>query len=105
MGTSALNIEASTEEKMDVNKDITKRFIAVMYQLILEQKVRSRKEFAEEVGIKAPNLYRMYSSPNKNVPLYALQEIANKYNVSLEYIICGKGKMFKNESSTPQIFT
>lgn len=90
---------------MAVNREITNRFLAVMFQLILEKKVRSRKEFGEEVGVSSSNLYRMHNTANQNVPLYAIQQAANKFNVSLEFIICGTGKMFKNESSTTKIFT
>lgn len=84
----------SEAEKRQTNRDITKRFVAVMYQCIGNQRVRTKKEFGEYAGVASSNLNRMENEETMNVPLYAIKNVHEVFGVSLEYIITGKGKMF-----------
>ena len=65
----------SEAEKRQTNRDITKRFVAVMYQCIGNQRVRTKKEFGEYAGVASSNLNRMENEETMNVPLYAIKNV------------------------------
>lgn len=81
-------------EKITENRIITDRFLAIMYQLIGLRKIKTKKQFAESVGLTSSNIYRMEIENTMNVPLYAIRMAYERYNINLEYIFTGKGKMF-----------
>ena len=81
-------------EKITENRIITDRLLAVMYQLIGRRVIKTKKEFAESVGLASSNIYRMEIEKSMNVPLYAIRMAYERYNINLEYIFTGKGGMF-----------
>lgn len=88
---------AVDETKITENRLITDRFLAVMYQLIGMRKIKSKKQFGDVVGVSSSNIYRMEIEKSMNVPLYALRRASEAFNMSLTYIIMGKGGMFNAE--------
>ena len=80
--------------KIEENRVITDRFLAVMYQLIGMRVIRTKKEFGEAVGVCSTNIYRMEIEKSMNAPLYAIRRAHDKYDASLEYIFTGKVRMF-----------
>ena len=60
-------------EKITENRIITDRFLAIMYQLIGLRKIKTKKQFAESVGLASSNIYRMEIENTMNVPLYAIR--------------------------------
>lgn len=81
-------------EKITENRIITDRFLAIMYQLIGMRKIKTKKEFAESVGLASSNLYRMEIEKTMNVPLYAIRMAYERYKINLAYIFIGEGGMF-----------
>ncbi|WP_106832182.1 hypothetical protein [Parabacteroides pacaensis] len=85
---------SSDESKTTESREITQRFIDVMYQLIGMRKIKSKRQFGEVVGIPSNNIYRMETEQSMNVPLYALKRAVEAYNINLYYVITGKGQVF-----------
>ena len=83
-----------SNEKITENRIITDRFLSVMYQLIGLRKIKTKKEFAESVGLASSNIYRMEIDKSMNAPLYSIRMAYEVYKINLEYIFTGKGKMF-----------
>ena len=69
-------------EKITENRIITDRFLAIMYQLIGLRKIKTKKEFAESVGLASSNIYRMEIENTMNVPLYAIRMAYEQYNIN-----------------------
>lgn len=86
----------SDESKTSESREITQRFIDVMYQLIGRRKIKSKRQFGDVVGVPSNNIYRMETGGNMNVPLYALKRAVEAYNINLYYVITGKGEMFND---------
>lgn len=81
-------------EKIVENRIITDRLLAIMYQLIGTRRIRTKKEFAESVGLASSNIYRMEIEKTMNAPLYSIRMAYERYNINLVYLFTGKGGMF-----------
>ena len=82
--------------------EIKQQLIAVIKKIALKDiiyqnkiiQIKTKKQFAESVGLASSNIYRMEIENTMNVPLYAIRMAYERYNINLEYIFTGKGKMF-----------
>lgn len=64
---------------------------------------RSRAEFAEELGIHPQTLY-MYEKGKRVVDIFFVQQLCVKFNVSVEWLIFGEGKLQSiREHSYPEL--
>jgi hypothetical protein len=83
---------SQTEE----SQKIIKRFFEVLQTLIKEKKLRGIKTFCDEVNIDRWNFYKLRKNPSSDIMQIAwLSYLVDKYEVSAEWLLTGKGKMFK----------
>lgn len=73
---------------------IKARFIDAMYMCIGRRIVKTKKEFAENVGIAPTNLPRLESNNNLSVSAHNLAMLC-KLGVRAEWLLLGQGEMFK----------
>jgi len=65
----------------------------------------SSSKFADEIGVQRSSVSHILSGRN-NPSFDFIQKILNKYNnVSADWLIMGKGEMFKEQPKQAQLFT
>lgn len=87
---------------MNAKNEISGRFIEAYYTLVDMDEIAGRKEFAEKIGI-SPSMITEISKGRSSVGLSAVQNIVSVYEVNADWMLTGKGDMFKspNTPSTP----
>lgn len=58
-----------------------------------------RADLAKELHI-TENAYGAFERGNSNFSIGLLRLLAEKYNVNITYILCGKGQLFINDTDT-----
>jgi len=61
----------------------------------------TKKKFAEELGI-TQQAYINYAKGSRDIPSNVLLKINQLFNVSIDWLLTGKGSMYLQESSTTQ---
>jgi hypothetical protein len=89
---------------------INRRFFVAVDTLVTMGRVNSLEAFCKEFNLHPPRYremrltYGVTPNPNSkpsryvNIEIDAIHHLCNKYSVSSEWIILGRGKMFKNET-------
>jgi hypothetical protein len=89
---------------------INRRFFSTVENLIMNGRVHSLEALCKEFDLHSPRYremrltYGVTPNPNSkpsryvNIETDALYLLCEKYSVSAEWLILGRGKMFKNET-------
>jgi hypothetical protein len=90
---------------------INRRFFSAVYALVTMGRVKSLEALCKEFGLHPPRYremrltYGVTPNPNSkpsryiNLEINAIYLLCDKYSVSSEWLILGRGKMFKNETN------
>lgn len=84
------------QEQNSRAKQIKSRFIRSYEELRYRGVVKTKKEFAEELGMPQSNFSRMEKSDNYEPTLSQIASLIDKYNISAEWLINGLGNPIKN---------
>jgi transcriptional regulator with XRE-family HTH domain len=78
----------------EVEKQVKARFIEAMYMCIGKRICKTKKEFAEAVGILPTNISRLESNESMSISAHSLAMIC-KLGISPEWLLLGNGELFK----------
>lgn len=75
---------------------ITERFFEALEALKTTKAIRGQATLSKEVGIENSSMYKIKTHPETYTlkPEY-IRHLSMKYGISAEWIITGRGKMFK----------
>lgn len=79
--------------------DITSRFIKAYNSLIDSGQTSDKKDFADKIAV-SPSMITEISKGRSNVGVMAIQNIVSVFKISSDWLLTGKGSMFKNEHQT-----
>ena len=94
-----------------ITEGINRRFFVAMEAIVSLGLVSSLEGFCKLHGFSPPRYretrrtYGITPNPNskpsryKAIELEALYSLCNNYNISAEWLLLGRGKMFKNETN------
>jgi hypothetical protein len=94
-----------------ISEGINKRFFIAINELIKLKRISSLESFCKEFGLSSPRYretrltYGLSPKPNyqsryKSIEMEALCNLCNVYSVSPEWLLLGRGKMFKYEKNS-----
>jgi hypothetical protein len=98
------------KEATPVMEGINRRFFRAIEALISLRRVKSLEALCNEFNLHSPKYremrltYGVSPNPNsklsryKNIEMDAIYLLCDKYFVSAEWLMLGRGKMFKNET-------
>lgn len=76
---------------------ITKRFFEAMYEIITIRSMRGKQTFTNENDINRWHLITIEKNPETNsLPMHWLSLLIDKYDVSAEWLMTGRGGMFSS---------
>jgi hypothetical protein len=89
---------------------VNRRFFAAVDTLVTMGRVNSLEAFCKEFNLHPPRYremrltYGVTPNPNSkpsryiNIEMDAIHHLCNDYSISADWLIVGRGKMFKNET-------
>lgn len=86
--------------KANISEEVNERFFLALETLIKLGLLKNFSTFFKKNQLHREKYSEMKNNPNsryKTLDIEAIYYLANKYKVSLEWLILGKGKMLKNE--------
>lgn len=79
---------------------VKERFVETYYILYSKKVIKSKKEFCTVVGLSSPsNFKRMADSKTNGPSIQQLCVLIEKYGISPEWIMTGKGVVFSREKA------
>jgi hypothetical protein len=90
---------------------VNRRFFVAIDMLVAMRRVNSLEAFCKEFNLHPPRYremrltYGVTPNPNSkpsryvNIEIDAIYYLCHRYSVSTEWILLGRGKMFKNEAN------
>lgn len=76
--------------------EITCRFFLAIDTMISQGKIKSLRQITEKYGLNYGNTYTIKKHPDTYIlKPEIIANLCSDFNVSVEWIILGKGKMFK----------
>lgn len=100
----------TTKVVTPITEGINRRFFAAIETLVNSGSVSSLEGFCKLYGFSPPKYREMRltygltpnpkSKPSryKSIELEALYNLCNNYNIASEWLLLGRGKMFRNET-------
>ena len=89
-------------EQDRITSAIVQRFFQAIEMLIANRKIRGKKTITDTYGINRRNLIRLSKEPTRKFDLYYLWVLAHEYGVSSEWLITGRGDMFRVDLTAPR---
>jgi hypothetical protein len=85
-----------------INMEITKRFYEAIKMLIEARTIRGRQTYCTLANIDKRNFYKQEKDLELSfVQLYWLTPLVSEFGINAEWLLTGKGGMFKKKETTP----
>jgi hypothetical protein len=89
----------------EINKNITDRFFEAINDLKQRKVLRGKKTFWNNYNINGGTFYQLESNTSRNLlQISWIAYLVNDFGISAEWIITGKGKMYKKEPKSKLFF-
>lgn len=85
-----------------MTNDITNRFIEAYNTLVDSGQTSDKKDFADRIGVSSSMITEI-SKGRSNVGVLAIQNIVSVFSVSSDWLLTGKGSMFKDGGQSDSI--
>jgi hypothetical protein len=82
-------------DKLKMNRQIIDRYFDALEMLIGAGKVESKSDFCARYDIDRANFLRNRRLPGSKFPLFLLTVLVADYNVSANWLLTGRGKVFQ----------
>jgi len=82
------------------SQEINKRFFEVVEFLILKGALSNQNEFLKMYDIDIGHFCRWRREPQREFPMHLLAILVSDYNISGDWLLIGKGQMFKTKAKT-----
>jgi len=81
------------------SQKVVARFFEALDILKTSGKIRGKKTFCDEMEVNRRNLYQLSKDYSRDIFQCAwLEYLVNKHGISAEWLITGKGAMFKKKA-------
>jgi hypothetical protein len=85
------------------NKEILERFLAVLNELKTRKQIRGRSTFYKASEIRQSTIWKLENGQSAYLQAYWLSLLVERFNVSADYLLVGRGRMFRDPRKSKNV--